>query len=129
MVYDGTAYTNWSEAWPWFATFSFALAILNFLGFVIASIILYVTEEYNSVEDPLITTLLVSVQVPMLILILVKIFMIILEAIWPEVGIFQVNGYPGTAHLWELGPDSVKLILILVNFTTKYLVSAFWIEI
>ena len=43
--------------------------------------------------------------------------------------IYRLYVDQGSQHLWEIGPDLIKIVLCLVNFNVKYFIAAFWHEI
>merc|ERR1711988_250613 len=76
------------------------------------------------------TWLLALQQVPTLVLCMVKLLMIIIEAAWPKMGVLDIEETEtGYQHLWEIGPDLIKMLLVLVNFNIKYFTAAFWHEV
>lgn len=111
MVNEGTAYTNWNKAWPWFSTISFVLAfhILFDIVFWIVYAALVPEDWFKSEETLWVYFIVVTaIQGAYFILSLTKSILIFIELL-EGFDIFDIEG-AGHQHLWELGPNIITML-------------------
>jgi len=121
MAEQGTPYTNWDEAWPIFSSVLFGISLLKIFDLIFVLLLYLDTFKRLRVDSILFLEIcLITSQIVSLVSLFVKLLMLILEAALPDdLQYFRLNTKQGEVHLWETGPDSVKVILDIVSLIIK----------